>query len=145
MYDTTPCGVSGPPRPSSQRAPSWDTRKTRPVRSQGSGSCLRPICNAPGDCWKTPICPAYGGIALILSHCDVRLCTAHSSGFRAPCICRFSNSLQSSSISTGSKQIPGKGKCAPVLHDAGLELSFFVHSLFVYLVFTGIISSNTKL
>jgi hypothetical protein len=51
-----------------------------------------------GGCWKTRIC----GVALILRHCDVRSCTPHSSEFRAPCICTFSNSLQSSSIPTGS-------------------------------------------
>jgi hypothetical protein len=45
---------------------------------------------------------ASSGVAHILRHCDVRACTPHSSGFRAPCICTFSNSLQSSSISTGS-------------------------------------------
>jgi len=44
---------------------------------------------ALAGCWKTPLCC----VALILRHCDVLERTPHSSGFCAPCICMFLNSL----------------------------------------------------
>jgi len=41
--------------------------------------------------------PIYG-VALIPRRCDVLDCTTHSSGFRAPCIWTFLNSLRNSHL-----------------------------------------------
>jgi hypothetical protein len=63
---------------------------------------------------KTPIC----GVTLIPRHCDVLICTTHSSGFRKPCIWTFFNSLRNRLF------FETHLNCSPVTRTTSFEIHY---------------------